>query len=75
MRIAATRSSRLHGLEVSIPKFGVVFEGFQSRSTEVDQICESFWCIFLDVNMDLEAEMLSESRFFTARAVHIGFGS
>ena len=37
MRIAATRSSRLYGLEGSNPKLEVVFEGFESRSTEVDR--------------------------------------
>ena len=35
--IAATRSSRLYGLEGSNPTFRLVFEGFQSRSTEVDR--------------------------------------
>ena len=37
MRIAATLSSRLYGLESPNPKFRVVSEGFESRSTEVDR--------------------------------------
>ena len=45
MRIAATRSSRLYGLEGSNPKFGGGFDGFQSRSTEVDRGRDSVWNI------------------------------
>ena len=45
MRIAATRSFRIYGLEGSNPKFRVVFEGFQSRSTEVDRGRDSVWAI------------------------------
>ena len=45
MRIAATRSSRVCGLEGLNPKFWMVFEGFDSRSTEVDRGRDSVWAI------------------------------
>ena len=37
MRIAATRSFRIYGLEGSNPKFRLVSIRFESRSTEVDR--------------------------------------
>ena len=45
--------------------------GGRLRSTKFAIVVGAFW----DVMMDLEAEMLSESRLFNGRAVHIGFGS
>ena len=45
MRIAATRSIRIYGLEGSIPNFKVVFIRFESRSTEVDRGRDSVWAI------------------------------
>ena len=41
------------------------------RSTKFAIVVDAFW----DVMMDLEAEILSESICFNARAVHIGFGN
>ena len=37
MSIAATRSSRIYGLESSNPKFRAVFVRFEARSTGVDR--------------------------------------
>ena len=51
------------------------YEGFGVRSIEVDQICDRFGGHFWTVLMDLEAEMLSESRFLNAPSPHIGFGN
>ena len=45
MRIAATRSFRIYGLEASNPKFRAVFIRFESRSTEVDRGQDSVWAI------------------------------
>ena len=45
MRIAATRSSRIYGLEGSNPKCEVVSIRFESRSTEVDRGRDSVWAI------------------------------
>ena len=45
MRIAATRSFRIYGLEGSNPKFRLVSIRFESRSTEVDRGRDSVWAI------------------------------
>ena len=45
MRIAATRSFRIYGLEGSNPKFKTVFIRFELRSTEVDRGRDSIWAI------------------------------
>ena len=52
MRIAATRSSRKFRLEGSNPQFRLVFEGFESSSTEVDGGRGSM-LFFGDVLMDV----------------------
>ena len=44
------------------------------RSTEVDGFLDSSWGI-LDVILELEAETLSESRFFNARSDYLDFRS
>ena len=44
--------------------------GGRLRSTKFAIVLVLCW----DVMMDLEAEILSESRFFNGRGVHIGFG-
>ena len=41
----------------------MVYAGFEVRSTEVDQLWDSLGIIFLDVILEEEAEMLSESSF------------
>ena len=45
MRIAATRSFRIYGLEGSNPKFRVFLMRFESKSTEVDRGRDSVWAI------------------------------
>ena len=45
MRIAATRSFRIYGLEGPNPKFRLVSIRFESRSTEVDRGRDSVWAI------------------------------
>ena len=45
------------------------------RSIEVDGFLEKYLGHFLDLILDLEAETLSELRFFNARSDHMDFRS
>ena len=45
MRITATRSFRIYGLEGPNPKLGMVSIRFESRSTKVDRGRDSVWAI------------------------------
>ena len=56
----------------------MVYEGFRLRSTEVDRgrpKSREYLGPFLDVLMDLEAQSLSELRYFYALSTDMGFGS
>ena len=78
MSIAAKRSFSLYGLEGPNPKFLTVYEGVGVRSVEVGRGRRMFGrCLglFLVVLMDLEAETLSELKYFYALSIYIGFGS
>ena len=75
MRIAAKRSFWKYKLEGPNPEFWMVYEGVGVRSAEVDWSRESVWGFLLVVLMDLEAEVLSELKYFYALSIYIGFGS
>ena len=77
MRIAATRSCPLYGLEGSNPECWVVFEGLtrgRLRSTEVDRGRDSVWAISRRPEACRSSESHQIADFFMLHPVEVVAG-
>ena len=74
MRIAATRSFRIYGLEGPNPKFRLVSIRFESRSTEVDRGRDSVWAISRRPEACRSSESHQNAGFFMLYPVEVVAG-